>query len=395
VRWIGWAIVLGLAWLALVQAPKQELPVPSPARTAVATASVAAPVRARPVVSRSQEIAVDLDDAFCEAFDAPLPRTALKTLSDRGATPLGSPLRDAEPARDAATIRDALRRAHANAPDDPAIALWYAFAAKSSPEFREAGAALGRYLAQNPDDARIARLRRRLETQAEIQLGFARLNRYGITLDYPREMSRADALAVLRQIDGALVEAADLTGIPLRTELYAVIYQDRSELLAVTCARSWAGGVYDGTLRLVRNETGDVDSALIRHETLHASQRNAPAPAWFKEGVAQYFETRGKSSWRRTFAMMVHNHTYIPFDSLVGTFGVFDESFDARLAYDESLAMIQLLVEREGEEGIARAVALLESGTKRERLAGALGLTEEALLDMLHRRAPKHSLDAQ
>ena len=56
---------------------------------------------------------------------------------------------------------------------------------------------------------------------------------------------------------------------------------------------------------------------------------------------------RGRSH-ERTFKLMVDNRTYVPFPSLEGSFLVISQGRDARFAYHQSLAMIELLVDRRG-----------------------------------------------
>jgi hypothetical protein len=256
------------------------------------------------------------------------------------------------------------------------LAFGYGLKAIHSPDYVSSIDALGRYLAKVPSDAHITRLRSLLMTQAEIQRDFELLrSRRGLSLAYPKDvLSVRDAGAALDEIDVALDEAARLTGTPRRKELYAVLYRDRSELLAVTCAPAWSGAVYDGTLRIPL-DAGKVGETHLRHETL-----------------AQYFEDRGQFRWRQGFGLMVKNHTYVPFSSLDGSFYVFEQDEDAMLAYDQSAAMLHLLVAREGEAGIGRAVRLLKSGSAQGQLADALGLSDTDLLALLAAKQPSRGV---
>ena len=74
--------------------------------------------------------------------------------------------------------------------------------------------------------------------------------------------------------------------------------QDRSELLATTCGKNWAGGIYDGVIKLFLNEDGSLPNIrTVQHELIHATlERNFPnrAPMWFEEGLAELFEHRAK-----------------------------------------------------------------------------------------------------
>lgn len=356
---------------------------------AVPTASEAAALAAPPPPVRS------LSDGFCDPPDEPRARPHVPLTAAAARVPgLAEALEAAEAARkhkDTPAERAALARAWALAPEEPILAFGYGLKAVHSPDYLSSIDALGRYLAKVPNDAHINRLRSLLMTQAEIQRDFELLrSRRGLSLAYPKDtLSVRDAGAALGEIDLALDEAARLTGTPRRKELYAVLYRDRSELLAVTCAPAWSGAVYDGTLRIPL-DAGRVGEAHLRHETLHAQliPSIGTNPRWFHEGLAQYFEDRGQFRWRPGFGLMVKNQTYVPFSSLDGSFYVFEQDEDAMLAYDQSAAMLHLLVTREGEAGIARAVRLLKSGSAPEQLGEALGLSDAELLTMLAAKQP-------
>jgi hypothetical protein len=364
----------------------------------VLTATEPPPLAAPPPSIRS------LNDGFCDPPDEPRARPHVPLSAAAARIPgVQSALGAAEAARkvkDSAAERAALARALALAPEEPILAFGYGLKAIHSPDYPASIDALSRYLAKVPSDAHITRLRSLLETQVEIQKDFALLrSTRGLSLAYPKDApegaiaphnaERPDAGAALDEIDLALDEAARLTGTERRKELYAVLYRDRSELLAVTCAPAWSGAVYDGTLRIPL-DAGKVTGAHLRHETLHAQliPSIGTSPRWFHEGLAQYFEDRGQFRWRQGFGLMVKNHTYVPFSSLDGSFYVFEQDEDAMLAYDQSAAMLYLLVEREGEAGIARAVSLLKSGAPADQLSSALGLTDTDLLAMLAAKQP-------
>lgn len=364
-----------------------------PTDPTITTASVAGPSAAPPPPVRS------LSDGFCDPPDEPRARPHVPLSSAAAQIPgLPEALEDAEAARkhkDPSAERAALARAWALAPEEPILAFGYGLKAIHSPDYLSSIDALGRYLAKVPSDAHITRLRSLLMTQAEIQRDFELLrSRRGLSLAYPKDvLSVRDAGAALDEIDLALDEAARLTGTPRRKELYAVLYRDRSELLAVTCAPAWSGAVYDGTLRIPL-DAGKVGETHLRHETLHAQliPSVGTSPRWFHEGLAQYFEDRGQFRWRQGFGLMVKNHTYVPFSSLDGSFYVFEQDEDAMLAYDQSAAMLHLLVAREGEAGIARAVRLLKSGPAQGQLADALGLSDTDLLALLAAKQPSRGV---
>lgn len=285
----------------------------------------------------------------------------------------------------------ALRRARKLAPDDPAIGWAISEATRYSGDLDEAIEGLAALIAHDhvPE---VARLRARLEVARDIQRGYERETRNGVTILWPGgtlSASQADQLA--GRVDRSLDDAAALTGTERRRTLTVVVYPSRSELLAVSCARAWTGALYDGTLRVVATTTPDgVDLKALRHETLHAQLLPlAPAaPKWFHEGVAQSFAQEPPHA--KVWALMVHNRTWVPFTSLDGSFQVFEGAGDAELAYAQSYGMVELMRELGGDRSISIARDAFKSGADTPAaLARACGRSEvsgEDLLEFLTRR---------
>ncbi len=256
----------------------------------------------------------------------------------------------------------ALRRARALAPDDAAIGWALADATRNSADLDEAIAGLTTYLAAEAMPE-LARMRARLELQRDLQRDYQRQARDGLTLLWPPgALTPAQLEEVARTVDRGLDEAAALTGTTRRRALTVVIYPSRSELLAVSCARNWTIGLYDGTLRLVADRLSGVELHQLRHETLHAQLTPVVpnAPKWFHEGLAQSF---AKERWpTNKWKLMVRTHAYAPFSSLDGTFQAFDADGDAELVYAQSYAMVELMRELGGDGSIAAAIGAFQGG---------------------------------
>lgn len=283
---------------------------------------------------------------------------------------------------------EAVRRAWKLKPEDPALGWELAALTRHSPDVDEAVDGLAAYVAADPNPD-LQRMRALLEVQRDIQKGYARVERGATTVLWPDGLlTTSQADEVLYQVNRALDDAARLSGTRRRDQLTVVVYPGRSELLAVTCVRSWTAGVYDGTLRLVA-ERGTVDFKVLRHETLHAqvSRHASSAPRWFHEGLAQSFAEQAERRGR--WSLMLKNRTYVPFSSLDGSFQVFEASDDAALAYTQSYAMVELMRSCGGDGAIARAIESFENGNGTEAvLAQACGrpVTGNDLLDFMAKR---------
>ncbi len=285
----------------------------------------------------------------------------------------------------------ALRRARQALPRDAAIGLALALATRTTADLDEAIAGLGDYLAVENAPG-LARMRARLEVQRDIQRPFSRRSKSGITLLWPPEaMTERQADGLLSTIDTALEDASRLLGTQRRTSLTVVVYPGRSELLAVSCVPTWAGGLFDGVLRLIASSDAlGVKPRTVLHETLHAQLTPfAPnAPKWFHEGVAQSF-AKESNEVTAQWSLMVRNRVWVPFDSLDGTFGIFAAA-DAHLAYAQSLAMVEYLRDVCGSHALADAAAALQAGANTQSaMAKACNRAEVPggeLLDYLERR---------
>lgn len=261
--------------------------------------------------------------------------------------------------------RQHLERAFALSPDEPALAVAVGEARANTSDLKGAEQALDNYLESFPDDVAAGQLRERVKLQSRLLRGMDTLSGGGITILYPEShVPHRVANRLHGELQAALSDAAELTGLPRREDLHVVVYHDRSDLIASTCVPNWTEGVFDGTLRLHAAAVMDPERRLrvVRHEVLHAQLRRSPLPAphWFHEGVAQYFAKEQGAGHLSSYRFMLRNHTFIPFDSMQGSFLVFDAGDDARLAYHQSLAMVQMMIAERGANAIAEAIAYLQ-----------------------------------
>jgi hypothetical protein len=394
-----WALALGAGLAAWLFAREHQ---PAPPPVVLPAIAAASPVPAPPPVSRSAPAPsaplgpVTFQSGFCaDPGEAEVFSTRLTVTNLLQALPADDPARaelqavlDARERRDADAELHAVRQARQRLPLDPALGWAVAMLTRDSGSLDEAVEGLSVFLAHEASPV-LARLRARLEVARDIQRDYQRDQWSGITLLWPpSSLSNTQAHDIGVEVDRALDEAARLIGKPRRKRLTVVVYPSRSELLAVSCAASWSGAIYDGTLRVVAGSEG-VDLKTVRHETLHAelSPVAGRAPKWFHEGVAQSFAKQEPRT--RTWALMVKNRTWLPFSSLGGSFQVFDNT-DAELAYAQSYAMVELMRELGGDAAISTALAAFQEGADTPvalaRACGRNEVTGEDLLDFLERR---------
>ena len=129
-----------------------------------------------------------------------------------------------------------------------------------------------------------------------------------------------------------------------------VILYSNKQFRDITRAPAWAGGGYDGRIRIPASGALRSPAALERvvtHEYVHAVVREAAptgVPAWVNEGLASHLES-GDKSWASRVLKAANGR--IPLEDLVEGFTGFD-SGSATVAYAESQIAAQLLCERLG-----------------------------------------------
>jgi hypothetical protein len=133
-------------------------------------------------------------------------------------------------------------------------------------------------------------------------------------------------------------------------ETLTVVLYTNKQFQDVTRAPAWAGGGYDGRIRLAVGGALRTPAALdrvVRHELVHAVIQNiAPrnVPTWVNEGLASVLEGSGTAWVNQTLA---RSGEIFPLEDLADGFEHLDGR-EALIAYAESAVAAQLLVERVG-----------------------------------------------
>ena len=127
-----------------------------------------------------------------------------------------------------------------------------------------------------------------------------------------------------------------------------VILYSNKQFQDITRAPAWAGGGYDGRIRLPINgalKSPAVLDRVVIHEYVHAVVRTAGGdrvPAWINEGLASHLEP-GDKTWVAKALRSTSDR--IPLEDLADGFSGFDGD-TAVIAYAQSQVAGQLLVER-------------------------------------------------
>ena len=169
--------------------------------------------------------------------------------------------------------------------------------------------------------------------------------RFNVLFEGPAQKAIGDRIAAV--LESAYWSVGKQIDIYPPTALEVILYSNK-QFRDVTRAPAWAGGGYDGRIRLPIGGALKAPQTLDRvvvHEYVHSVVRTAAAtgvPTWVNEGLASHLEPGDKSWVARALKTTTER---IPLQDLEDGFDEFDGE-TAILAYAESQIAGQLLVER-------------------------------------------------
>ncbi|HEY7289169.1 MAG TPA: tetratricopeptide repeat protein [Vicinamibacterales bacterium] len=156
-----------------------------------------------------------------------------------------------------------------------------------------------------------------------------------------------------------------------------VILYTQKQFRDITGAPEWAGGGFDGQIRMpVRGALQNLDEfdRLLTHELTHAilhSVASRNLPAWVNEGIAMYFEGYDAVRVERALAAA---HLFVPLSNLRNSYGRLNAD-QAAVAYAESFFAVSVLLDRIGPTGLGQLLQDLNGGATIEQAVERFGFT--------------------
>jgi tetratricopeptide (TPR) repeat protein len=261
-------------------------------------------------------------------------------------------------------------RAVRAAPDSPDTLAILGYAQFASDRNKDAIRSWKRSLELRPD-AQVQRYLEKAQRDASAESDFTQKETSHFTLKFEGKQTpeslRRGLVSTLESHYDDLVR--DL-GVAPRGSIAVVLYTDQA-FFDVTQSPSWAGAVNDGKLRIPVDGMSSVTpelSRVLKHELAHSfinQLSGGRCPQWLNEGIAQAEEPKSLSSRGRRLAGLFKAQQEIPFNALEGSFMRFSP-MEAVLAYDESLAAVQFIVDTYGMSDIQRLLERLGAGNSTE-----------------------------
>jgi tetratricopeptide (TPR) repeat protein len=162
-------------------------------------------------------------------------------------------------------------------------------------------------------------------------------------------------------------------------ETLTVVLYTNKQFQDITRAPAWAGGGYDGRIRLPVGGALKTPAALdrvVRHELVHAMIAHAAPrnlPTWINEGLASVLESPDRAWVKRVLGQASE---VFALEDLTGGFGHLDGP-EALVAYAESAVAAEILVERLGPN-LGVFLQMVGNGHTPDQALGTLNVQPEA-----------------
>jgi tetratricopeptide (TPR) repeat protein len=212
--------------------------------------------------------------------------------------------------------------------------------------------------ARAPDEPQINARLERWRREASLHDVFRRTMSTNFTVLFEGPAEEPLAAKALEVLEAAYWRVGT-TLFTYPVEATTVVLYTQEQFRDITRAPGWAGGLFDGKIRVpVRGALDHPEEfeRVLTHEFTHALVRSLAArtvPTWLNEGLAGVFE-RGDLSW--AVATVREAKAIIPLERLHGPFSGLSDG-DAKLAYAESALAVRYLLDQSGAPPV---VALLQ-----------------------------------
>ena len=246
--------------------------------------------------------------------------------------------------------------------------------------------ALEKAAAVAPRDREIAAQLAKWKKEASLHQSFQQQPgvRFNVLFEGPAQKAIGDRVSTV--LDKSYWSIGKTLNIYPGTALDVILYSNK-QFQDITRAPAWAGGGYDGRIRLPVGNALASPAALERvvtHEYVHAVVRNAAGnnvPAWINEGLASYLEA-GDKTWARRILKQAEGR--ISLEDLAEGFGGFDGD-TALVAYAESFIAAELLCEKLNPH-VGPFLQLLGNGHSVDQALSRHGVQPEAFYAEWKRR---------
>jgi tetratricopeptide (TPR) repeat protein len=214
-----------------------------------------------------------------------------------------------------------------------------------------------------PDNPRLLQQLEAWRKEAMLHSSFGHKlgNHFTVLFEGPAEAQLAERAVAILEAAYLRIGAALYT---YPTDVITVVLYTREQFHDITQSPEWAGGAYDGRIRVpVQGALADPAELqrVLTHEFTHAlvhSIAGSGVPFWLDEGLAVRFEGSDPERRRAEVRSAV---TLLPLRRLEGSFATLSPK-EAALAYAQSAVAVEAMFEQAGAPAVVSLLAAVGSG---------------------------------
>lgn len=237
---------------------------------------------------------------------------------------------------------------------------------------------------KNPPAKASRDLLKRINREAGVETRFDRESSVHFVLTCEDRLNEEWIKDLLDVFEEAYTKIGDVLGYYPNQKVQVIVYSPR-DFQRVNDSPAWAGGLYDGKIRLPvppRTVHAEQLRGAVFHEYCHHVIHvlaDGRCPTWLNEGLAQYFEGLSVSAAHKI--LQRHGPAGLPtMKALQGSFAQLRNRADAEVHYAASLWLVQHLLDEKGVSAIQGVLtSLAQRQTLEDAIAAGLGFSGEAL----------------
>jgi hypothetical protein len=233
-------------------------------------------------------------------------------------------------------------------------------------------ASLERAVALAPEREPVRQLLERYRAELEVEKDFWSEGSQHFDLSYNgwRDELTSGAPAILIELERSWGDLALLFGVypgEQPGQRIPVVLYHPAEFHKVTGLGHWAGGAYDGAIRVPMENGRVLDKHLgdlLRHELVHVFVRESggsAVPGWLNEGLAQWLQERRDLDLRDSREKL-RGRELIPIERLQSSLAKLGGDEDIARAYAQALLACDHIARTYGEATLFRMVSGCKSG---------------------------------
>jgi len=236
--------------------------------------------------------------------------------------------------------------------EDPSILKLLAKVYYDSGRLYESMTTMEQVLDRTPDDSEAREFLEKVRREFDVEDSMSRELGANFSISYDGEAHPDLGEQVLDVLEEAYAETGSDFDFYPNVQVPVILYT-RRDFLSITASPDWAGGLYDGKIRIpvggIREMTPQL-RAVLYHEYTHVLLRYLAGneiPAWLNEGLAEIAGRRHFSTPLNTLKKAFKEGKLLDFAEIDRSFSSIP-SYKVPLAYEQSYSFVNFLIGRYG-----------------------------------------------